>query len=325
MAGESNPYAAGDKVYNSGSSAATQGAVDPMGYIDRSLNNTPNPGSYTPGVAAGALSTLRSNSDPVEPTAALPPTQTPTPTQSTTTGSITWKMPVEYDLQLEGIQANSEYQNLITQITAQKNSAMQDKVTGLRDLGIGQQSQQRRDLNTHAYRGMARSSGYVNQVDETAQYFNNAKTDLEARFMAALNGAEASMVQGKSSLDSVMEAIYREAAARLANKRVTDPDSGAIKPLPGDPNTPPPLNNSGGNTPTNNSGGGNGGMPRPEPRPLTPPTTTTFRAARGDTLQSIAKKYKISVAELIKLNPGLKRSNGKYEVYSNSKIKVPSR
>ena len=56
--GVANPYAAGAKVYNGGSSAATSGPVDPTGYIDRELNNNQ---SYTPGVAAGALGVLKSN------------------------------------------------------------------------------------------------------------------------------------------------------------------------------------------------------------------------------------------------------------------------
>lgn len=54
-----NPYAAGGKVYNGGSSTATQGKVDPTGYIERSLNQQLKKGpSYTPGVAAGALNRL---------------------------------------------------------------------------------------------------------------------------------------------------------------------------------------------------------------------------------------------------------------------------
>ena len=54
-----NPYAAGGKVYNGGSSTATQGKVVPTGYIDRSLNQQLKKGpNYTPGVAAGALHRL---------------------------------------------------------------------------------------------------------------------------------------------------------------------------------------------------------------------------------------------------------------------------
>lgn len=34
-----NPYAAGKNVYRGGSNVATMGPVNPMGYVDRELNN----------------------------------------------------------------------------------------------------------------------------------------------------------------------------------------------------------------------------------------------------------------------------------------------
>lgn len=305
MAGESNPYAAGSKVYNGGSNAATQGAVDPMGYIDRSLNNTPNPGNYTPGVAAGALSTLRNqnaiSSDTGAPAAPAP--AAPAPTQSSTTGTISWKMPVDYDLQVQGIEANSNYQDLLTQIAAQKNAATQDRVVGLRDAGINEEKQTRRDTNVAAYRGMARSSGYVNQVDETAQNFNNLRTDIESRFMAALNGADAQALQGKTRVDSIMEAIYREAAARLADKLANDPNAGPLDPITGQPtNTPPkttPANPKGSDTPTKGASTSTPTKPPTKPKTTTKPATTT-KKPRGFTNADIAaaKKRGYSLWEL---------------------------
>jgi hypothetical protein len=274
MAGESNPYAAGSKVYNGGSSAATQGAVDPTGYIDRSLNK---PAEYTPGVAAGALSSLRNQSVAGADTGAPAPVATPATTQASTTGSISWKMPVDYDLQLQGIQANSDYNDLLTQITAQKNAAAQSQVTGLRDAGIGERDQSRRDTNVAAYRGMARSSGYVNQVDQTQQFFNNLKTDIESRFMAALNGADAQALQGKTRVDATMEAIYREAAQRLADKIANDPNAGALDPITGEPiNTPPSTNPA-----------------KPKPAPTAPPkapiTTGPIKPPKPQTSGSSSK------------------------------------
>lgn len=274
QAGSANPYAAGAKVYNGGSSAATQGAVDPTGYIDRSLRRQ---SGYTPGVAAGALNTLRSASPSLQgqgqptspssvgaqPAPITPPT--PAPTQSSTTGTISWKMPVDYDLQMQGIQANSDYNDLLTQITAIKNNAAQNETIGLRDAAINETKQGRRDTNVAAYRGMARSSGYVNQVDETQQFFNNLRTDVESKFMAALNGADAQALAGKSRVDSTMESIYSEAARRLADKIANDPNAGALDPITGLPATP------GTTKPT----GGQGGGTAPTPPPKVPTNTPT--------------------------------------------------
>ena len=322
-----NPYAAGNKVYNGGSSAATSGPVDPTGYIDRELNNNP---SYSPGVAAGALSTVKANaSGQTEQPAAPQNPVTTTPTASSTTGAIGYNIPIPYDLQLKGIEANSNYQNLMLQLTAQRNAAAQAETIGKRDLSINQADAQRGDLNRAAYRGMARSSGYVQQVDRTAQNFNNQFADLESRFYQALNDAQASEVGGKAQYDSIMQAIQREAAARLAEKQTTDPNAGAIDQLPPDPatqGTPDPN----GATRTNPVGGGNvAPRPRPAPKPGTTPKPATthvsvVKAKNGETLQTLAKKYGIPISTLMKLNPGLKRPNGQWLVYAGSTIHLGS-
>lgn len=323
-----NPYAAGNKVYNGGSSAATSGPVDPTGYIDRELNNNP---SYSPGVAAGALATVKSNaSGTTEQQAAPANPVAATPTQSTTTGSINYNIPIPYDLQLKGIEANSNYQNLMLQLKAQRDAAAQSETIGKRNLEINQKDAQRGDLNRAAYRGMARSSGYVNQVDRTAQDFNNQLADLESRFYQALNDAQASEVGGKAQYDAIMGAIQREAAARLAEKQTTDPNAGAIDQLPPDPatqGTPDPN----GATKTNPVGNGN-----VAPRPRKPPKTTAtapkpaathvsvVKAKNGETLQTLSRKYGIPIATLQKLNPGLKRQNGQWLVYAGSTIHLGS-
>ncbi len=91
-----NPYAAGQKIYNGGSSAATQGTVDPSGYIQRGMNNqfSPQPlgadgmSDQRSGLASAALDRLRNmRANPM--TGGVPgpdvqnppgvPTQTPQP------------------------------------------------------------------------------------------------------------------------------------------------------------------------------------------------------------------------------------------------------
>lgn len=326
MASESNPYAAGDKVYNGGSSAATQGAVDPMGYIDRSLENSPNPAFYSPGVAAAALQTVRDNNTPTD-SAVVAPTQTPAATQASTTGSISWKMPVDYDLQVKGIQQNSDYQDLLTQITATRNAASQSRVVGLRDAQTNEVDQQRKDINNAAYRGMARSSGYVGQVDKTAQYFNNARTDIETRFMAALNNADAQQVQGKTTLDNVMESIYQEAARRLAEKITNNPDAGALDPLPADTPTDPNKPTTTTPKPTTNTPPKTTPAPKPTPKPApkppvkAAPKVVSYTVKKGDSLGAIAKRYGISLAALKAANKHLASRN--YAIYSGTTVHIP--
>jgi LysM repeat protein len=243
-------------------------------------------------------------------------------------------MPVDYDLQLQGIQQNSQYQDLLTQIAAQRNAAAQNRVVGLRDAQTGEVDQQRRDINNASYRGMARSSGYVTQIDKTQQYFNNLKTDIESRFMAALNNAQGQEIQGKSALDSTMEAIYREAARRLAEKIANDPNAGPIDKLPDTPTPPATGGTSGsGNIHTNPGPGGTTPTPRPAPRPTTPPKTTTtapktatptkYTVKSGDSLAAIAKRYNISLAALKKANPNL--ASRDWRIYSGSKLVIPGK
>jgi LysM repeat protein len=242
-------------------------------------------------------------------------------------------MPVDYDLQLQGIQQNSQYQDLLTQIAAQRNAAAQNRVVGLRDAQTGEVDQQRRDINNASYRGMARSSGYVTQIDKTQQYFNNLKTDIESRFMAALNNAQGQEIQGKSALDSTMEAIYREAARRLAEKITTDPNAGAIDKLPDTPKPPTPTPTPSGSSGNTGSGGNTPTGQRPAPRPLTPPKTTTtapkpssptkYTVKSGDSLAAIAKKYNVSLAALKKANPNL--ASRDWRIYSGSKLVIPGK
>jgi hypothetical protein len=50
-----NPYAAGKNVYRGGSNVATMGQVDPIGYVNRELNNRRSQ------LAQGMLKNLTSN------------------------------------------------------------------------------------------------------------------------------------------------------------------------------------------------------------------------------------------------------------------------
>lgn len=51
-----NPYAAGSNVYRGGSNVATMGKVNPMGYVNRELNNRRSQ------LAQGMLQGMRSDS-----------------------------------------------------------------------------------------------------------------------------------------------------------------------------------------------------------------------------------------------------------------------
>lgn len=66
MASE-NPYLAGKPVYNGGSNAPTHGTVDPMGYIEREINQ---PSQKRSGLAQAALQKLQV--PPQDPATAAP-------------------------------------------------------------------------------------------------------------------------------------------------------------------------------------------------------------------------------------------------------------
>lgn len=316
-----NPYAAGAKVYNGGSSAATSGPVDPTGYINRELDK---PQTYTPGVAAGALSTLREESPSnSQPMASPQPQTSQAVTNSSPTGQISYTIPVDYDLQLKGIEASSQYQDLLLQLKAQTDEAAMDRAVGQRNLSIQRTDTERKDLNNAAYRGMARSSGYVNQVDRTAQDFNNANNDLEARFYAALNQSTGMQTQGLANLNDTMNAIQREAAARLAEKRANDPNSGAIDKLPGAPtdSTPPPTKPS---TPpaSKPKPTGSGGNPKPT-MPKAPVRKVTTKNTH--TLAQVAKNWGMSVSQLKTLNPKLADKKNTAVIKAGTPIRATSK
>ena len=139
----------------------------------------------------------------------------------------------------------------------------------------------------------------------------------------------ASEVGGKAQYDSIMQAVQREAAARLAEKQTTDPNAGSIDQLPPDPKTqgtPDPNQTGGTHAPAL-------GTPT-APKQRKPPVATTpkpaathvsvVKAKNGETLQTLSKKYGIPITTLMKLNPGLKRNNGQWLVYSGSTIHLGS-
>jgi hypothetical protein len=295
MADTTTEYSVGANVYNGGSSAATIGPVDPMGYIDRTLNNkTP---TYTPGVAAGALDTIKNNASSSSPTP-VAPTVAPTPTSSSTTGKINYNMPVGYDLQLKGIEADSNYQNLMSELTAQKNAAATEQTINERNLGQQFQGQLRTTLNRASGRGMARSSGYIDQFQNVQADYNNSLADIRTRFMNALNSSDARMADGGAQRDQMWGAVMREAAQRLADKRINDENSGAIDPITGLPTSNPSSTLNAGSQPTATSKAAPKPLVAPKKGPSEHQMTVLRHPGRYDAKELAAAKAALSTHQL---------------------------
>lgn len=249
----SNPYAAGTPVYRGGSSAATMGRVDPMGYIDRSLNQVANPSplaasaalrqrtsptSYTPRVFTGAPATglpstasggIKAITGPYQPT--IPPHTT------TPTGQII----LDPDLLLQQQAAQNDYNNQAAQLALQDQLAELQNYSQQRDLRDSQTRQQRGDLNSAAGRGMAYSSGYGEQVLNTGRQYQNAFSDLAA----ALAGEHAQSNQAKLAAQLALQNIIQQLQQQQTSRSADKAGTGAITPpvpTPGAAGFPAPGN-----------------------------------------------------------------------------------
>lgn len=229
-------YAAGNPVYNGGSPHATLGPVDPIGYIDRELNNpnsrtrlqdTRTYSGYTPGVASAAIERLR---------AATRARQDQmygnrggsTPVVTDPTGQVKFQIPLDYDLQTQMIDEYSKLNELLVRMQAQQQGYDIDKAIGERNLQEGQTDDYRKVLQNSSYRGMAFSSGYQQNRDKVSRQYTNAGADLLARYTSGTNNVVAQKNAANVRYQEILAAIQREAARRLAQKQISDFYAGGL-------------------------------------------------------------------------------------------------
>lgn len=296
-----NAYAAGNKVYRGGSSAAHFGAsLDPMGYIERELNKRGGMQSQRrSGWASGALAKMgqggqggpnarrpgspivtrrvnnnqgigarRPGSPIFQPNRQRPNQQQNRPNQQQqqqqqsqqqqgagTIGSdslsaiktpvistATGQLALDPSALQEQADADNAYFNNRIALDNEETNLNEQYTRGYRDLGIQQKDDQRGDLNNFSSRGMAYSSGYGDEVTNSARDFQNAFADILNQKTNALNYVGQQRLANDTFLSTAKSLIARRQAERNAEDAGTlglDPNhqDPALESAP-DPTTP---------------------------------------------------------------------------------------
>ncbi len=317
-----NPYAAGQKVYNGGSSAATSGAVDPTGYIDRSLNNPGyNKPSYTPQVAQAALNNLRDNNAAPVGMGTQSVLQAPV-LRSSPTGGLTYNPPsgltLDPDLQSQYIGYNSNLRTLLANLDNANQNEWMRAVGQERVINQNYGDTQRRDLNSAAFRGMARSSGYADQVDRSAQAYTGDINSLIQALQNVYNQNSSTALGETQNANDQIANLYAAAAQRASQQSIGNPTAAPV-----DPNYQPPLTTIPGAQLQPMMGydqSPDTSKPSNPPNPIstTKPTPVpkgnnnfvvqkwekgkSYKMVKGETLDQVAKRYGTTVQALMKLN-----------------------
>jgi hypothetical protein len=253
-----NPYAVGHKIYGGSSNAAHRGGgLDPMGYIERSLNRGlgGNASQQRSGFAQAAISKLglgqggvgkKKKAAPKKNGKPAPRTKAPgksygvgmvdednlssvvTPVISNATGQLS----LDPDLMQDTADAEFEYNNNRISLDQAMSDLLMQYQTGQRDLGQQQQTDQRGDLNRFAGRGMAFSSGYGNEVADSARMFGNAFSDLTGQFNSGQNYIGQQRLQNENFLTGARQRIaQRQAGLNTKNAGTLGLDPSYIPPV----------------------------------------------------------------------------------------------
>ena len=226
--GTSNPYAAGAKVYNGGSSTATSGTVDPMGYVERNLKMAvkAKPSQTRSGLAKAAIgrvkkTTVKKKATPKKVTAAVP-----SPTVQRVTASATGKgvnppkqNPVSalpYDLESERISAKQTLDNLLAGLNTQVSELQTASKQRLRNLETQYSDRKVTDLNSSVARGLGNSSQYLNTLTKSASDYTTGKNTIASEKTSGLNDIRNRSAGASTGYNNLRGAMYREAANRRA-------------------------------------------------------------------------------------------------------------
>jgi hypothetical protein len=188
-----NPYAAGSTIYGSGSSAATSGTVDPMGYIERELEKrrlayqggADGQSDTRSGIAAQALA-----ANPTSQAAAAPPqVDTAALTQQFYSligagpdGSLQYpqlNLPFDLDIANERASEVANYNQQNQMAIQALQQAAQNRLMNIRQIDEAEPTLHRGNLNQHAARGMAYSSGYGQSTSDIAREILGQRNQVE--------------------------------------------------------------------------------------------------------------------------------------------------
>ncbi|HET7713467.1 MAG TPA: hypothetical protein VFK94_03765 [Patescibacteria group bacterium] len=224
-----NPYGAGSTVYGSGSSAATTGTVDPLGYITRELEKRRM--QYQGGAdgqsdtRSGLAQTALQNLDVNNANPAMTPQDAAARFYSligaAPDGSLQYpqlNLPFDSDLSDERATALAQYQqgNLENQQGLMK--AAQERMLGQRQLDQSLPGMFRGLLNNFAGRGMARSSGYGQGVVGINNEAMNEDAGLLSRYQDAESGIKNDGLNDQLSFLSILQRLATQQTDRNAQK-----------------------------------------------------------------------------------------------------------
>jgi hypothetical protein len=251
--GTSNPYAAGAKVYNGGSSTATSGTVDPMGYVERNLKMAvkAKPSQTRSGLAKAALGRVKKKTvvkkavkkattkkafdrkesakkedakktrDNKAATAitAKPPVQAVTASATGKGVNPPKQNPVialPYDLESQRISAKQSLDNLLAGLNAQVSELQTASQQRLRNLETQYSDRKVTDLNSSVARGLGNSSQYLNTLTKSASDYTTGKNTIASEKTSSLNNIRNQSANASTGYNNLRGAMYREAANRRA-------------------------------------------------------------------------------------------------------------
>ena len=232
----SNPYAAGATIYNGGSSTATSGTVDPMGYVERNLRMTAAPSQTRSGLAKAALTRVKRKTVPKKVSKKPSKRQaiinayknspmwdnsrvTSSPTgRGISPGSSNPIIGLPYDLESERITQKQQLDNLLANINAQSAELQQNTYERQRNLDRQYQDRKIADLNASVARGLANSSQYLNQVTKSGSEYKAAKSSVESDRASKSSQLTRNKYGAINAYNAYLAGAYREAANRRAQQ-----------------------------------------------------------------------------------------------------------
>lgn len=228
--GTSNPYAAGAKVYNGGSSTATSGTVDPMGYVERNLKMAvkAKPSQTRSGLAKAAIGRVKKTTvakkatvapKKVTATIAKPPVQAVTASATGKGVNPPKQNPVialPYDLESERISAKQTLDNLLASLNTQVSELQTASQQRLRNLETQYSDRKVTDLNSSVARGLGNSSQYLNTLTKSASDYTTGKNTIASEKTSSLNDIKNRSTNASTGYNNLNAAMYREAANRRA-------------------------------------------------------------------------------------------------------------
>lgn len=229
-----NPYGAGAKVYNGGSSSSQPGTLDPSGYVQREVNK---PSQKRSGLAAGPLNKIAGRNQPgavgTQPTGSAPYFQNRNPlgnilpvsdwdweTNAPTRPELKVPegLPPDAEYNAQAISAINDFQNTARELLWNRQAAEQDYITQTRGINEELTPAQMQLRNRAAASGMGRSGIYAQSVENMLRDFTNRAQDVLAQRRLADLAYNTGLADSQANYDQIMSAAAQALSERLSAK-----------------------------------------------------------------------------------------------------------